>query len=112
MNMYYLVAQSLSSLHTYFDLVLKVHIIEVRDLKPADPNGSADPVIFVECLGQKKNTVVKQDQTSCVFDDIMFFNFKDLQTEDLQAALVSVHVYDADGPQALAKSMPQRDEEG
>ena len=31
---------------------VQVHIIEVRDLKPEDPNGTSDPVVHIEIGGQ------------------------------------------------------------
>ena len=75
---------------------VQVHIIEVRDLKPEDPNGTSDPVVYVEIGGQKQHTAVKQKQTSCVFDDQFFFDFKDMDRSKMEELTLNVRVYDAD----------------
>ena len=75
---------------------VQVHIIEVRDLKPEDPNGTSDPVVHIEIGGQKQHTEVKQKQTSCVFDDQFFFDFNDMDRNKMEELSLSVKVYDAD----------------
>eukprot|EP00941_MAST-03F_sp_MAST-3F-sp1_P004856 g4856.t1 len=75
---------------------IQVHIIEVRDLKPQDPNGTADPVVYVNVAGQKKHTPVKQKQTSCVFDSVFFFDVKDMDRDQLESTLINIEVFDAD----------------
>ncbi|ETV63562.1 hypothetical protein H257_19512, partial [Aphanomyces astaci] len=80
------------------DYQVQVRVIEVRDLVPQDANGSADPVVFVECLGETQHTAVKPNQLSCVFDHLMFFNFKDLDKDTVEGASIQVTVQDADGP--------------
>ncbi|CAK4152774.1 unnamed protein product [Aphanomyces euteiches] len=80
------------------DYQIQVRIIEVRDLVPQDANGSADPVVFVECMGEMQHTSVKPNQLSCVFDHLMFFNFKHLDKDDVESASIEVTVKDADGP--------------
>jgi hypothetical protein len=38
-----------------------VHIIEARELKAENLDGTSDPVVYVECFGQKQNTIcIKQ----------------------------------------------------
>lgn len=39
---------------------IQVHIIEARELKAENLDGTSDPVVYVECLGQKQNTIVIQ----------------------------------------------------
>lgn len=85
------------------DYQVRVRIIEVRDLKPMDANGLCDPVVAIECLGQRQHTMVKQKQLSCVFDEYLYFNFKDLDKEAIQQGSIKVSVLDADGPRFLAK---------
>ncbi|RHY40880.1 hypothetical protein DYB38_010992, partial [Aphanomyces astaci] len=80
------------------DYQVQVRVIEVRDLVPQDANGSADPVVFVECLGETQHTAVKPNQLSCVFDHLMFFNLKDLDKDTVEGASIQVTVQDADGP--------------
>ncbi len=48
-----------------------------------------------QVLGKKEHTVTKKQRTSCIFDHILFFEFKDLSKEELQAAVIKVSVYDA-----------------
>ncbi|UIZ28727.1 hypothetical protein KXD40_009391 [Peronospora effusa] len=80
------------------DYQIRARIIEVRDLQPMDANGVCDPVISVECLGQRQHTVVKQKQLSCVFDEYLYFNFKNLDKETVQQGSIKISVFDADGP--------------
>lgn len=75
---------------------IQVRIIEVRDLKPMDLNGLCDPVVCIECLGQRQYTSVKQKQLSCVFDETLFFTFRDLDKESVEQGSVKVSVIDAD----------------
>ncbi|ETM03354.1 hypothetical protein L917_00416 [Phytophthora nicotianae] len=84
------------------DYQIRVRIIEVRDLKPMDANGLCDPVLSVECLGQRQHTVVKQKQLSCVFDEYLYFNFRKLDKETVQQGSIKISVFDADGPGSSA----------
>ncbi|KAJ0392886.1 hypothetical protein P43SY_002490 [Pythium insidiosum] len=77
---------------------IQVRVIEVRDLKPMDVNGSCDPVVSVECLGQRQHTMVKTKQLSCVFDEHLIFSFKHLDKDTVQQGSIKVTVLDADGP--------------
>ncbi|KAE9109774.1 hypothetical protein PF007_g12109 [Phytophthora fragariae] len=80
------------------DYQIRVRIIEVRDLQPMDANGLCDPVVSVECLGQRQHTVVKQKQLSCVFDEYLYFNFRKLDKDTVQQGSIKISVFDADGP--------------
>lgn len=53
-----------------------VHVIEARELKPADRNGMSDPVCFVDALGTSQHTDVKKKTLSALWDQIFFFNAK------------------------------------
>ncbi|KAG1697428.1 hypothetical protein DVH05_016302 [Phytophthora capsici] len=85
------------------DYQIRVRIIEVRDLQPMDANGLCDPVVSVECLGQKQHTIVKQKQLSCVFDEYLYFNFRKLDKDTIQQGNIKISVFDADGPGSSAK---------
>ncbi|TDH69811.1 hypothetical protein CCR75_006460 [Bremia lactucae] len=87
------------------DYQVRVHIIEVRDLQPMDANGLCDPVVSVECLGQRQSTVVKQKQLSCVFDEYLYFDFKELDKDRAQQGNIEISVFDADGPGSSANRM-------
>ncbi|KAE9343857.1 hypothetical protein PR003_g8752 [Phytophthora rubi] len=80
------------------DYQIRVRIIEVRDLQPMDANGLCDPVVSVECLGQRQHTVVKQKQLSCVLDEYLYFNFRKLDKDTVQQGSIKISVFDADGP--------------
>ncbi|KAG7378050.1 hypothetical protein PHYPSEUDO_010611 [Phytophthora pseudosyringae] len=84
------------------DYQVRVRIIEVRDLQPMDANGLCDPVVSVECLGQRQHTVVKQKQLSCVFDEYLYFNFRKLDKDTVQQGNIKISVFDADGPGSSA----------
>ncbi|DAZ97328.1 TPA: hypothetical protein N0F65_003692 [Lagenidium giganteum] len=86
------------------DYQIQVRIIEVRDLKPMDLNGLCDPVVAVDCLGHRQHTMVKQNQLSCVFDEYLYFNFKNLDRETVQQASIKISVLDADGPSRLIQT--------
>lgn len=85
------------------DYQVRVRVIEVRDLKPMDANGLCDPVVSIECLSQRQHTMVKQKQLSCVFDEYLYFNFKNLDKDAIQQGSIKVSVLDADGPRFLAR---------
>lgn len=80
------------------DYQVRVRIIEVRDLQPMDANGLCDPVVSVECIGQRQHTVVKQKQLSCVFDEYLYFNFRKIDKDTVQQGSIKISVFDADGP--------------
>lgn len=88
------------------DYQIRVRIIEVRDLTPKDLNGLCDPVVSVECLGQRQHTVVRQKQLSCVIDEYLYFNFKNLDKDTVQQGSIKVSVLDADGPKFKKTSGP------
>lgn len=46
---------------------VQVHIIEARELKAENLDGTSDPVVYVECFDQKQNTIcIKQVTFSVV----------------------------------------------
>jgi Ca2+-dependent lipid-binding protein len=53
-----------------------VAIIEVLDLVGKNYSGLSDPYVEVEVLGMKKKTRFQKELTSCVFDEIFYFNFE------------------------------------
>ncbi|GMF53163.1 unnamed protein product [Phytophthora fragariaefolia] len=87
------------------DYQIRARIIEVRDLQPMDVNGLCDPVVSVECLGQRQHTVVKQKQLSCVFDEYLYFNFRKLDKDTVQQGSIKISVFDADGPGTSANRL-------
>eukprot|EP00736_Rhodelphis_marinus_P012214 Rmarinus@m.21902 len=74
---------------------VQVHVIEVRDLKSRDSNGMADPVVLVECMDKKQSTEIKKATLACIFDHLMFFDFKIESPGEMEAAKVNLTVNDA-----------------
>jgi hypothetical protein len=77
------------------DYQIHVHIIECRDLRPKNMNGTSDPVVSVEAFGQKQNTAVVESTLSPVFDDLLIFNLKGLDKEEFEEGTVKVSVKDS-----------------
>ncbi|CAN0329917.1 unnamed protein product, partial [Discosporangium mesarthrocarpum] len=73
-----------------------VHIIEVRDLKGEDPQGTSDPVVHVDVFGRKCNTEVKKDCLSAVFDETFVVPLQGLETAEFEEGVIRVAVLDAD----------------
>jgi len=78
-----------------------VHVIEVRELRSNDPDGSADPVVLVELdfgEGNKKkaHTRVVNNDRNAVFDETFKFEFPSLSRPDLEMGQLGVMVVDAD----------------
>lgn len=53
-------------------------------------SGTSDPYCQVEVLGAKKKTSTKYETLSCVFDEILFFNFENIGRDDLKQASIKV----------------------
>ena len=76
------------------DWIVQVHLIEARDLKAENYDGTSDPIVYVECFGQKQATQVIYSQTSCVFDELLIFHMKDLDKEQFEEGIIRVSVMD------------------
>ena len=76
------------------DYQVQVHIIEARDLKAENLDGTSDPIVYIECLGQKQNTKTLYAVTTCVFDELFIFNFKQLDKDAFSEGLIRVSIYD------------------
>ena len=57
---------------------LKVHVIEVSDLKGKDSSGTSDPIVYATCLGSTKHTRLRKGVNSAVFDEVLYFNPRNL----------------------------------
>jgi hypothetical protein len=87
------------------DYQIQVHIIEARDLKAENLDGTSDPICYIDCFGEKQNTGVKYSCTSCVYDELFIFNIKDLDKEQFQEGVIRVAVYDANSIPMAKKTM-------
>ncbi|EQC32228.1 hypothetical protein SDRG_09979 [Saprolegnia diclina VS20] len=77
------------------DFQIQAHILEARDLKGENFDGTSDPVCFVEVMGKKQKTSVKSQTFSCVFDELLFFRFRNIGRKELEQATITVSVYDS-----------------
>ncbi|KAJ8599790.1 hypothetical protein CTAYLR_004010 [Chrysophaeum taylorii] len=78
------------------DYQIQVHVIEARDLRAQDYGGTSDPYCRAKVLGKTKKTRVVKKVTSCVFDETLYFNFRDLKSAAIEDATVEIEVYDYD----------------
>lgn len=69
-----------------------MHIIEARELKAENNDGSSDPVVYVECFGQKMHTQTIRGQLNCVWDEVLIFNLKDLAKESFEDGVIRIAV--------------------
>ncbi|CAM9701229.1 unnamed protein product, partial [Scytosiphon promiscuus] len=87
------------------DYTIYVHIIEARDLKAEDVQGTSDPVVYVEAFGQKFATEVKTACLSCVFDETFVIGLRNLDKDLFEEGVIRVSVMDADGPVAIKNDL-------
>lgn len=77
------------------DYQILVHVIEARDLKAENNDGTSDPLVYVECFGDKQHTKVMYQQTSCVFDELLIFNFREMDKEAFNEGFIRIAVRDS-----------------
>ena len=87
------------------DYSCHIHLIEARDLKAENWDGTSDPVVYVECFGQKQNSQTIHGVTSCVYDEVLIFQMKGLTTEDVENGIISISVKDANSVPAMKSKM-------
>ncbi|KAJ1449086.1 hypothetical protein M885DRAFT_622839 [Pelagophyceae sp. CCMP2097] len=78
------------------DYQVQVHVVEVRDLKGEDLSGLSDPYARVKVLGRARKTRVVRQVSSCVFDETLYFNLKDVTSAAVEEAVVEVQILDYD----------------
>lgn len=76
------------------DFQIYVHIIEARDLKAENWDGTSDPIVSVETFGQKQFTSIQKSVTNCVFDELLIFNMKGVVKEDFDQQFINIVVRD------------------
>ncbi|KAF0685790.1 Aste57867_22398 [Aphanomyces stellatus] len=77
------------------DYSIQVHVIEARDLVGKDDTGTSDPVVYVEVLDQIQNTATKHQTLSAVWDDVLIFNFRNLDKDQVEMGTIKLKVMDA-----------------
>ncbi len=83
------------------DWLISVHVIECRELRATDADGTADPVVVVEADfggGKKQRGVTRivQNDRNAVFDETFNFEFAKLSRPDLEIGLIRITVIDSD----------------
>lgn len=76
-----------------------IKLILARELQAKDSTGTSDPVVFVEVLGEKQNTEVKYKALNTVWDDLLIYNFRDLDKEQVEMGSIKISVMDANSLQ-------------
>jgi hypothetical protein len=64
-------------------MVLKIAFVDQCSSKSA-LLGLSDPVVYVECFGQKQCTSVKEKCLSAVWDELLIFNMRNLDKEEVE----------------------------
>eukprot|EP01084_Bolivina_argentea_P309384 535139_1 len=77
------------------DYVVQVHVIEARNLKGRGWNGMSDPVVVVDVMNTKQSTNIKSTCMNAVWDEVLFFEFKDLDKQEINEGKCTINVYDA-----------------
>ena len=85
------------------DYQVQVHVIEVQDLKAEGSGGTSNPYVALKCLGQHQRTSVRAGTNSCVFNEKVFFNFRNvssaqLREADMDLTVVSRNLYGLSTP--------------
>lgn len=78
------------------DYQLQAHIIEAKDLKGRDATGLSDPFVCITCFGHSDRTATINQTSSAVWDEQLFFEGKEQHPDQLNSAVVTVQVFDAD----------------
>jgi len=76
-------------------------VVEVRELKGEDLQGTSDPVCTVSCISParkpvKRSTKIIKGVRSAVFDEELFLDLTDMDEETVEATSILFAVYDAD----------------
>jgi len=77
------------------DYIVRVHIIEARELKGRGLGDMSDPVVKVSCLNQDKVTSIKIKNLNPFWDVILTFQVKDLEPNGLDIEKIRINVMDA-----------------
>ncbi|RYY82466.1 hypothetical protein EON63_13285, partial [archaeon] len=77
------------------DYQIQVHVIEARELKAENYDGTSDPIVFVECFKQKRNTRVVNNVTSAVYDELFIFNVSNVTKDMFEQATIRISCYDS-----------------
>ena len=80
------------------DYTVQVHILECKNLRAKDSNGVSDPQVVIEAqLGEKqtKITRIQKKNLSPFYDEVFFFNFKNVSKDQLNSGKLGNNFCDA-----------------
>eukprot|EP00397_Hematodinium_sp_SG-2012_P000503 GEMP01000503.1.p1 GENE.GEMP01000503.1~~GEMP01000503.1.p1 ORF type:complete len:1954 (+),score=493.38 GEMP01000503.1:276-6137(+) len=78
------------------EYVVRVHVIQLKDLAPKDWQGTSDPVVQVTCFGEKKTSRIFPPCNGCVVDELFVFEKELKKKNDLPLQSLDIRVMDAD----------------
>jgi hypothetical protein len=74
------------------DWQVHVHVIEARNLRAGNWNGTSSPIVHVTVGGQKQHTEIHRNTDSCVFDRHMVFALPGLSKDEAEALVATITV--------------------
>jgi len=63
-------------------------------LKAENFDGTSDPIVYAEIMNEKQNTQVVKGVTTCVFDELMIFNFRNVDKDQFKEQIIRISCYD------------------
>ena len=88
------------------DFLVQVHIIEGRDLK--GKNGAPNPVATISIFDDKKSTKIKDSTNTPLWDQLIYFELKELEPDQLSLGKALIQVFDSKwslGSSIMAKEL-------
>ena len=88
------------------DFLVQVHIIEGRDLKGKD--GAPNPVATISIFDEKKSTKIKDSTNTPLWDQLLYFELKELEPDQLSLGKALIQVFDSKwslGSSIMAKEL-------
>lgn len=74
--------------------IVKVRVLEGSDLRPIEWNGSIQSFVVIKIFDGVQKTRVVKDTMSPLFDESMVFEFEFLDKGKLEAAKITIEVWD------------------
>ena len=78
------------------DYQLQVHIIEGRELKGEDVQGTSDPMVYIEAFGRRQASRIVKASNNPVFDERFIFSLRGLDKDEVNEAVIKITAMDSD----------------
>lgn len=75
---------------THLPVMVSIHLMETRSLRPAVNCSSINPFIVVSVCGQREQTIIQRNTTTCVWNTR--FTFKDISLTDDQFERENIYI--------------------